>query len=516
MAETDFSNWFLTEAEIRDARGGVTLPRTLAVMSSGNLVTPLVDGEAYIRSLIDDVKRTSGERDDFLHLTAWRLDWELDLDPPAASGAPANLTTGMLLSAAIERGVASRTLLWSSPGGKEGENNTRSTRELRRLTANARRGGAIWDDRLPSVLASFHQKTAAIRREDELVAYCGGIDLAADRWDTPDHDGGGGRRRKEAHAGWHDVQARLRGPAALDVWNNFRDRWNDPLVAPLLLPPLPFRHRPPPRIDATPPPVATMPGTHHVQHWRTLACRGNRYPSFAPMGELTCLAGYLKAIRGAKKYIYIEDQYLYWDVIARELAIAVKRIERLVILVPPATDIPDPFTKVTNYKQHEFTEILRQADPDGVKVGIYHPVQRGTGEPGTPIYVHSKLLIVDDILAVIGSPNIGRRSMTHDAEIATAVIDATVEHGECVFAHDLRRRLWGEHLGLKMDDPALADPIKAADLWRDQARGGHLRVRLHTEANQQPRRDGAFLWTLVAPDGRCPTRIPKETVGNRF
>lgn len=520
MADTDFSNWFLTEAEIRDARGGVRLPRTLAPMSSGNEVTPLVDGQAYMKALLDDVRKTSGDREDFLHFTAWRLDWSLDVDPPQVSGeAPTTLTVGEMFTDMIKRGVVSRTMIWSAPGQAEGKNNYRSYRELVQLVGHDGPGGVIWDTRLASVLGSFHQKTAALRREDELIAYCGGIDLAADRWDTPMHDDGSGQGRpgKGVHDGWHDVQARIRGPAALDVWQNFRDRWNDPLAFPTTVPP-PFRApRRPPKIRTAAPPVSPISGaTHHVQHWRTFACRGERYPGFAPVGESTCLAGYLRAIRRARKYIYIEDQYLYWDVIAYELADVVrkKQIERLVILVPPRTDIPWPFTLTSNWHQNQFTQILTQAaQDDPSRVGIYHMVQPATSKP---IYVHAKVLIVDDILAVIGSPNIGLRSMTYDAEIATVVIDAKVENGACVFARDLRRQLWGEHLGLATAHPDLADPIKAADLWRTQARAGDRRVREHTDEFQSPRREDPLRWRLVAPEGRCQPRTSTDTIGNKF
>jgi phospholipase D1/2 len=96
------------------------------------------------------------------------------------------------------------------------------------------------------------------------------------------------------------------------------------------------------------------------------------------------------------------------------------------------------------------------------------------------IYVHSKVLIADDTAAIIGSANINDRSLfgDRDSEIA-----AVVHHGEPMaarmrgeeavvsrFVHELRMRLWAEHLGIGAREDelcAIADPMSAAcfDLW---------------------------------------------------
>ena len=76
---------------------------------------------------------------------------------------------------------------------------------------------------------------------------------------------------------------------------------------------------------------------------------------------------------------------------------------------------------------------------------------------GTPIYVHAKVCVVDDVWASVGSDNLNRRSWTHDSELSCAVLDETRTTGSpptrpgratapgC-FARDLRLRLWREHL----------------------------------------------------------------------
>lgn len=80
------------------------------------------------------------------------------------------------------------------------------------------------------------------------------------------------------------------------------------------------------------------------------------------------------------------------------------------------------------------------------------------------IYVHSKLLIVDDAVAVIGSANINDRSLNGDGdtELAAVVVDqanATMTNlGQGVnvatrkFARELRINLWKKHLGMLVDE----------------------------------------------------------------
>lgn len=80
------------------------------------------------------------------------------------------------------------------------------------------------------------------------------------------------------------------------------------------------------------------------------------------------------------------------------------------------------------------------------------------------IYVHSKLLIVDDAVAIIGSANINDRSLNGngDTEIAAVVVDKTdaamTEMGNGIkvitrkFARDLRMNIWKKHFGMSIED----------------------------------------------------------------
>jgi phosphatidylserine/phosphatidylglycerophosphate/cardiolipin synthase-like enzyme len=43
---------------------------------------------------------------------------------------------------------------------------------------------------------------------------------------------------------------------------------------------------------------------------------------------------------------------------------------------------------------------------------------------GTPVYVHAKVVAVDDVWAMIGSDNLNRRSWGHDGELSIGVLDS--------------------------------------------------------------------------------------------
>jgi len=128
-----------------------------------------------------------------------------------------------------------------------------------------------------------HEKTVVVDGE---VAFVGGIDMtdyAGDRFDTSDHPA---RRR----LGWHDVGTRVRGPAVADVDDHFALRWRE-LTGQ--------------RLERPAPPAPA--GEHTVQVVRTIA---NGMYDAMPDGEYRILESYVRAITAARRFIYLENQFL--------------------------------------------------------------------------------------------------------------------------------------------------------------------------------------------------------------
>lgn len=111
------------------------------------------------------------------------------------------------------------------------------------------------------------------------------------------------------------------------------------------------------------------------------------------------------------------------------------------------------------------------------------------GEPITElIYVHSKLMIVDDKFVICGSANINDRSLIgkRDSEIAVLIEDVEfddgVMNGEAFpsgrYAGSLRRHIFKEHLGLlgrehEFIDVNIYDPVCDKfywEIWYETAR----------------------------------------------
>jgi Phospholipase D Active site motif len=66
------------------------------------------------------------------------------------------------------------------------------------------------------------------------------------------------------------------------------------------------------------------------------------------------------------------------------------------------------------------------------------------------IYVHSKMMIVDDTWIIIGSANLNERSMSGsmDSEVCAGMWASPGEEGTCwLDIRNFRRKLWDEHLG---------------------------------------------------------------------
>ena len=105
-------------------------------------------------------------------------------------------------------------------------------------------------------------------------------------------------------------------------------------------------------------------------------------------------------------------------------------------------------------------------------IGFYSLRNHGiiNGVPSTEIiYIHSKLMIVDDTKVIIGSANINDRSMlgTRDSEFCVLIKEKKVlnskmdgkDYVAAKFAYNFRTNLFAEHLGLDPEDPILNDPL---------------------------------------------------------
>jgi phosphatidylserine/phosphatidylglycerophosphate/cardiolipin synthase-like enzyme len=469
MPNTDPVYWFLP------AKGFPRSPH----YTSGNEVIALTEGEAYYSHLSDRMaKMKSGE---YFHVAGWRISPSAVLKPAATPPSPTFLD--QINDLITTRGVIVRALLWYLPGAahlwmyrvipgartNHRNDNVDFVDGVNRAAAGAKGdSAAVLDQRLvfpftyaPTTLASPHQKTIILTSEGHHWAYVGSLDLAVDRWDTAVHNSPPGRL-KEYWDAFHDMQCVLRGPSVAQIWESFQQRWND------TNPPSPLSPVPPAPIKGKPPSPATY-GNKNVQVLRTLGCQ-NVYP-FAPRGEQTARMALEKAIDNAEHYIYIEEQFLWPCSLVDKLHDAVVRNPKLRIVMVLARDLEygAPVSTVHYEMRDECTRKIIGASIG--QVLVYHLEQLGTG---SSIYVHPKLMIIDDCFVGVGSANINKRSLTTDTELHLGIVDGEIVPGMmdgaavsvCRFAKELRVALWMEHLGLT-DPSKVEDPIAAVSLWPD-------------------------------------------------
>jgi phosphatidylserine/phosphatidylglycerophosphate/cardiolipin synthase-like enzyme len=482
-------DWFLTD----DERGNPA--SRLAAWSSGNAVVPRVHGAEYFARLVEEVSALQ-EGD---HL--WFTDWRGDADELLTADGP---TVGGLFGDAAKRGVIVKGLVWRS----HHEKLSYSEEQNRHLGDDvSEAGGEVLLDQRVRRAGSHHQKLVVLRRGNGNgsdagradVAFAGGIDLCHSRRDDAEHHGDpqtlSVAKEYGEHPPWHDVQLELHGPVVGLLDDVFRERWTDPrsLDTDNPLSYVKDRLR---DVDLTPdplpqrPPDPEPPGPCHVQVLRTYPAIRPRTP-YAPDGERSVARGYGKAFRRARRLIYLEDQYMWSPHIARLLADALRRSPELhlVVVVPRHPDVDGRFALPPNQVGRlEAIQVARKAAPDRVHVFDLE------NHAGTPVYVHAKVCVIDDVWACAGSANLNRRSWSHDSELSCAVLDDTADEreprdpaglgdGARSFARDLRLRLMREHLDRGPDDDAdLLDPdgavaaVTAAadglDAWHSSGRVG--------------------------------------------
>jgi phosphatidylserine/phosphatidylglycerophosphate/cardiolipin synthase-like enzyme len=301
-------------------------------------------------------------------------------------------------------------------------------------------------------LESLHQKIAVV---DGVHAFVGGIDMLIgphgdfDRWDDSLHAYSSPLRSNEVENSpypWHDAHAMIEGPEAGDVELNFRQRWNDLIERhardPHLLVP---EHAPAPALEST----------SLLQVARTIPPHTYR---FAPAGIQGIAQLYERALRNARHFIYLENQY-FWlrayygidlplpgtaspdmESIVSALGAGLQRGVTVVLVL---LDHPNVGRALSDAALTRLREQAPQAVAEGrlQVICLATSTNRGGDERYRPIYVHAKVAIVDDLWSTVGSANLNNRGMRDDAEMNVAVLDA--EH-----ASHLRLMLWAEHLGL--------------------------------------------------------------------
>ncbi len=290
--------------------------------------------------------------------------------------------------------------------------------------------------------SSHHQKIVVI---DDEVAFTGGVDLTIRRWDTPEHAPTDLRRvdwEDRPYGPFHDVHVAVSGPAASAFGELARARWAAGRHRPSPPPLAPPRDNPPAPWPAG---LAVDATDISVGLARTFASRMG--PAINEIEILTS-----NAIAAARRWIYAENQYLTSWVVARALGAQLLRATgpEIVVVLPKEASGWKEQSSMDVLRNQVFKSLSRQ-DRYG-RLRLLTPLV-GTGADTRDVQVHAKVLVVDDVLAKIGSANFTGRSMRLDSECDLAV--EAYDDASASFVASVRNRLLAEHLGSSASEIAV-------------------------------------------------------------
>ncbi len=284
--------------------------------------------------------------------------------------------------------------------------------------------------------ASHHQKVVLI---DDRLGFCGGIDLTLHRWDSPEHRVDDPRRADSGsgpYEPFHDVQVAVSGPAAEALGQLVRQRWRRATRKDVVV---------------SPGPIDPWPENLPVDLRRAEAAIARTQPDTSGAPEVREVERlFVESIRAARRLIYIENQYLTACAIADALVESLHRSSgpEIVLVTPAASSGWLEHTTMDVLRTRVLTR-LRDADRHG-RFRVYVPVVPGRTGGRVPVYVHAKVMVVDDRLARVGSANLSNRSMGLDTECDLA-IEAGDREDVAAGIVRLRNRLLAEHLGATPD-----------------------------------------------------------------
>jgi phosphatidylserine/phosphatidylglycerophosphate/cardiolipin synthase-like enzyme len=454
----------------------------------------LIDGQAYFAALQSALRKARRQ----ILVLGWNFDSRTRLAPQA----DAEPDIGALLVGLARENpdLDVRVLIWRAALAVS------FTQAFFPQRAGSRFAGTPVKFRLDDVIpfgACHHQKVIVI---DDQVAFCGSADIAPDRWDTEAHSDRDARRRGIAGGiapPRHEVMLLVEGPIAAALGDIARERWaasGDPRPVEA-----------PAAANASAWPDAVEADVHDAPCGvaLTVPAWGGK-PGDSEVAALTAAA-----IHGARRTIYLENQYfaspLVTEALARRLA---EPDGPQVVLISTEQSVSyfDQLTMDRARSAHLWR--LRVADVFG-RFRAYAPVSAR----GRSVIVHAKVMIIDDRLARVGSANINNRSTGFDTECdlalepgdragrvavqtladrlaghwvarpasefaaaragAGGLIGALerLEHGRLRSLHPTRPGPFGEFVSTFH----IGDPADAADAWRPFRR----RERLYAQAREQ-------------------------------
>ncbi|KAH9299271.1 hypothetical protein KI387_030953, partial [Taxus chinensis] len=286
----------------------------------------------------------------FIYITGWSVYTQISL--VRGTAGIEGVTVGKLLKKKAEQGVRVLVLIWEDRTAvktlkTEGLMKTHCEETLKFFKKTKvhcvmcprnpdRRSLSLVQGVQIGTQFTHHQKTVSLDAPlsdgtRQVVSFVGGIDLCNGRYDTEKHTlfgdldtlykddflqnnfDGADLRRGGPREPWHDAHSKIEGPAAWDVVTNFTQRWIKQANPRLLLD----------LQDLKEPEVPEGTESWNVQIFRSIddgsavGFPANPSPELGlvtvkdQVVDQSIHCAYVEAIRRAKSFIYIENQYFF-------------------------------------------------------------------------------------------------------------------------------------------------------------------------------------------------------------
>ena len=256
--------------------------------------------------------------------------------------------------------------------------------------------------------ASHHQKLFII---DRAIAFLGGMDVCNARWDDRTHRARDGVRDRHGKP-YHDVTAFVTGDAVDVLRDWYARRWQIATRRPLALP-----DQPRTSIEIRPSFEVSAPRIALARTWPEMEkCK------LPEVRELLRL--HQHAIAQARHTIYIENQYFSSYAIATALECRMRQggapLEIVLVLPKHSAGLKERIS-IGVYQARILEQLTKLARQTGHHLGVYYQAATGrrAGEE-LPVFIHAKVLAVDDRFLLISSANLTNRSMGFDTELGIA------------------------------------------------------------------------------------------------
>eukprot|EP01080_Neovahlkampfia_damariscottae_P002671 gene2671-3867_t len=476
-------------------------------------------GGEYFPELARCLKQAKTE----ILITGWFISPKIYLNRKKENGQYVD-RFDQILAERAKSGVKVRILVWDEIDAAFSNGSKECKDILEKLSSNIK---VIRDPLQKLTIYSHHQKTCVI---DQTVAFVGGIDIGYNRFedfkfsivDEEKDQIYPGRmyvnpmiekknknvgdplkdvwnRKKVPRMPWMDYQTKVIGESARDIARNFIQRWTFargkyPFVT----------------LRETDYDLQSIVSVHHqdVESAKVQVLRSVSKWSFnLTETEHSIYRAQLKAIEESKHFIYIENQFFISscaqtenpknkiiDAIVKRIAKAIDQKEkfRVIFVVPLHSSSPlnSKILQQLMYWQHSsmfrgktaMLNVLKEDYPHIDDIEDYVTITSlrnwGMFQSGVicneMIYVHSKLMIVDDKIVFCSSANINDRSMEGDRD---SEIGVRIEGDETVnismggkkfkgtkIAHDLRVKTFSKFTGKTKEE--VEDPIEFYPQWR--------------------------------------------------